>query len=592
MTRQMVDYKRRSINDWLEMANTGALALPDFQRSWVWNPDKIRLYLKALFENRPTGTFLILESADVPQFGFRGFSGMAARAEQPRELVLDGQQRLTALWLALGGEQHQQPKHRFYLKVKSLKESVLDVVDVEAYPTNTRPGKDLENPQVAYTMDLIPTWILFDAEKEKGLGQIWHWCNEAYGNGNALEVAVLQKAIQESLREPFLFNRPLWYCNLDKDTKAEVAVGVFVETNSISVRIKRFDIEVAVARGKYGEDLRDKIYNAFQDNEVMTYYFKSDQEEWVPDVGEWMLKVACLKTGLAPKEANYGKALNNFIEGGTFAALDDLFRDLGHTLVMAAREGAPTRRTLPSWPPLHVIAALRERAKGFRDPSKVGVLGKLTTAYYWRCLFSDRHETQANDRLLEDYRDLDRCLGEIEKHGEVVGALPGVFDEEAHPIPTANELVRDQPWILRGRRGRALAALTTRRELVDWITGEELDVERIRDMEASRMLDKHHVFPREILKHEGMDKADIEHGLNGVLLDRRTNRRFSKFDPTVCFEGILTNTTEDELRERVESHLVPYDVLWTKGTVKVRYRAYLSARAEIVSREIRKLVKV
>lgn len=592
MTRQMVDYKSRNINEWLEMANTGALALPDFQRSWVWKPNKIRLYLKALFENRPTGTLLILESADDPQFESRGFSGMPARTEQPRELVLDGQQRLTALWLALGGEQHLQPKHRFYLEVKSLKEGVLDVVDVLACSPKNRPGKDWENPQLAYARDLVPIRILLDEKDERGLGQIWRWCNVAYGNDKAVEAQILHQAIQKHLREPFLFNRPLWYCSLAKNTKTNVAVKIFVETNSISVRIKRFDIVVAVARGEHGQDLRDKIHNAFRDNEVMTHYFKPDQEEWIPDVGEWMLKVACLKTGQAPKEANYDKALDKFVEGGTFAVLDELFRDLGRTLTMAAREGAPTMRTLPSWPPLHVIAALQERMREFRDPSRIGMIEKLTIAYYWRCLFSDRHETHANDRLLEDYHDLVKCLGKIHEVGRIVGPLPKVFDEEAHPILTANELERGLPWISRGKLGYALTALTTRRDLFDWITGQKLDVERIREMEAGRNLDRHHVFPRDMLRREGIDKADIEHGLNGVLLDRRTNRRFSKSDPTDCFRKILIETPEDQLRDWVESHLVPYDVLWTKGTVKERYRAFIAARAKMVSKEIEKLVTV
>lgn len=594
MTTQMADYKSRNIDKWLEMANTGALALPDFQRSWVWNPRKIELYLKALFENRPTGIFLILESADAPQFESRRFNGMPATSGQAKELVLDGQQRLTALWKALGGEKN--PKHRFYLQVESLKDRALGVIDVVMHSPNTRPGRDLLNPQAAYAENLVPISILLDAEDENdenNLGEILHWCDMACGNGQVREVGPLQKAIQRHLREPLLFNRPLWYCNLDKDTAADVAVDIFVETNSSSVPIKRFDIVVALARSKYEEKLRDRIHNAFRKNEIMTYYFKLDQEEWIPDVGQWMLKVACLKTGQAPKEANYRDALERLVEGGTFAALDDLFRDLGRTLDMAEREGAPTRRTLPSWPPLHVIAALQERSGKFRDPSKIAVREKLTKAYYWRCLFSNRHERQANDRLLEDYHDLGRCLDEIEASGRVVGSLPGVFNENAHPIPVAEDLMGYFPWISHGRLGLALAALVTRGTPYDWITGQKFDVKRIREMEASRNLDKHHVFPRELLRREGIDATGIEHGLNGVLLDRRTNRRFWTSDPTDYFDEILAGTTpEDELRARVASHLVPYDVLRTKDTVEARYRAFIAARAELVSQKLKRLVTV
>lgn len=589
MTAQIANYKSRNIDEWLQMADKGALALPDFQRSWVWSPSKMRLYLKALFENRPTGTFLILESSDEPQFGSRTLNGMPATSGQAKELVLDGQQRLTALWKTLGGE--EEPKHRFYLKVEDLGERKLGVVDVVVHSSNTRYGRDLENPQTAYRENLVPIGILRDAQSEDGLGEIWHWCNTAFGNGMARDVEMLNKAIRTCLREPLLFNRPLWYCNLRKDTRAEVAVDIFVETNSSSVPIKRFDIVVALAKGRYDADLRDRIHDAFRDSSVMAHYFKPDQEEWIPDVGEWMLKVASLKTGLAPKETNYNDALGRLIEDGSFTALDELFEDLERTLVMAAREGAPTMRTLPSWPPLHVIAALRERSARLRDPSIIGMHERLISAYYWRCLFSSRHETQANDRLLEDYRDLGRCIDEIEASGQI-GSFPAVFNEDAHPIPTADDLVRDFPWISRGRRGRALAALVSRRRPADWITGQKFDVEHIRDLEATRNLDRHHVFPRDLLKREGIDKARIEHGLNGVLLDRRTNRRFSKSDPKDCFENILGDTSEDKLRARVESHLVPFDMLWRKDTIERRYQTFITKRAELVAREIRKRVTV
>lgn len=593
MTAQMAEYKSRQIHQWLHMADSGALALPDFQRSWVWNPARTAQYLKAVIENRPTGTFLILESDEKPQFGSRRFNGMATEASPAEELVLDGQQRLTSLWKALGGE--TDPKHRFYLQVRNLVTLDLKVDEVTFYSPRTGFGKKLEDPQFAYGKNCVPIDILADRrtriDKDVGieLREIWHWCDAAKGNGGAMDVKLLDTAIRTYLREELLFNRHLWYCNLYRSTKTSVAVDIFVETNSSSVQIKRFDIVVALARGKYDKDLREKIHDSVRSSDIMEHYFKPDPEEWIPDVGEWMLRVACLRSGKAPKESNYQDAFETMVGDVGLASLDDLMKDLEGTLGIAAREGSPTMRTLPSWPPLHVIAAIQEVAAGFRDPLKINARDKLICAYYWRSLLTNRHEAQANDRLLVDYTDLCRCIEEISEHGRVVGSLPEVFDEDVHPVPGADQLAESLPWIGSGRLGRAVAALVSRRGPLDWATGQKFDVERIRELEDMRRLDRHHVFPRDVLKREGIDRMRIQHGLNGVLLNRFTNRKLAKSDPHDYFDDILKEVTENDLRDRVESHLVPYDTMWTKSTVEERYKQYIKMRAERVSLEIKKV---
>lgn len=592
MTTQMAEYKSRHIHQWLDMADSGALALPDFQRSYVWNPARTAQYLMAVMENRPTGTFLVLQSAREPQFGSRRFNGMPAHAGQAKELVLDGQQRLTSLWKALGGE--TEPRHRFYLQVRDLATLDLKVANVTFCSPKTGLGKKLEDPGFAFSKNCVPIDILFDRkaslDKEQGteLGEIWHWCHTAMGNGGAMDVQLLDKAIRKYLREELLFDRHLWYCNLYKFTKTNVAVDIFVETNSSSVPIKRFDIVVALARGKYGEDLREKIHDSFRSSDLMDHYFKPDPEEWIPDMGEWMLRVACLKSERAPKESNYQDAFESMVGNGGFAGLNDLLESLEDTLRIVAREGSPTMRTLPSWPPLHVIAAIQEMTTVYRDPLKINLLDKLISAYYWRSLVTNRHEAQANDRLLIDYTDLCRCIAEIGEHGRVVGSLPEVFNEDAHPVPGADELVESLPWIGGGRRGRAVVALVSRRGPLDWATGQKFDVERIRELEDARRLDRHHVFPRDVLKREGIDRTRIQHGLNGVLLNRFTNQRLAKADPQDYFRDILKEVPEEELQDRVESHLVPYGVMWANGTVEKRYRQYIEARAERVALEIKR----
>ena len=82
------------------------------------------------------------------------------------------------------------------------------------------------------------------------------------------------------------FQRDLWYCMLPATTGPEKATDIFVATNTSSVKIKRFDIEVAKARGRHDEDLRTEIQDAYDRSDMLRYYFSDDAEDYIPDIGE------------------------------------------------------------------------------------------------------------------------------------------------------------------------------------------------------------------------------------------------------------------------------------------------------------------
>lgn len=589
MTTGGAKYESRSVTRWLEMADAGEIALPDFQRSWIWNaPKKTAKYLKALFDDRPTGTFLILNAASKPQFESRRFNGMPPTSGQALELVLDGQQRLTALWKAL--RRSSGWKYRFFVEVNDIRSRTLEVQEIRYFSSETAEGQRLDDPSKAFRANLVPVNILYDEEDEDGFGDIWHWCNQAFDNGNAREVGLLATAISKNLREPLMKERDLWYCILPSSTVADVAVDIFIETNSSSVKIKEFDIVVARARGDYREDLRGRIEDAYADNEVIGNYFRPDPEHWISDLGEWLLKVACLQNDRVPKESNYRKALNDLAgRDGQFDALDELWPRIAEALNFAAEQGAPTQRTLPSRPPLLVIAALQRSLERLTDPFHANTARKLVVSYYWRCLFSNRHELHANDRLRVDLRELRMCLDSIRRQGSI-GKKPSVFTEGRHPLPKASELRAGVPWIgAAGKLGRAVASIVGSGSPPDWITGHDMGMAHVRRLEDDRRLDRHHVFPKGLLRNSTISSVLVSHGLNGVWLSKGSNQRLYRRDPVEYLEYLQQEVGEDEVRRRVEAHLVPYDSMWTGGSLEDRYERFLAQRAKLVADRIHKL---
>ncbi|MGR3485346.1 MAG: GmrSD restriction endonuclease domain-containing protein [Paracoccaceae bacterium] len=89
-----------ALRDLLDQAATGRLALPDFQRSFVWSDEGVRALLASIAQGFPVGALLTLEAGGRTSFQTRNVEGASGTATA-QALLLDGQQRITSLHGAL-----------------------------------------------------------------------------------------------------------------------------------------------------------------------------------------------------------------------------------------------------------------------------------------------------------------------------------------------------------------------------------------------------------------------------------------------------------------------------------------------------------
>ena len=298
------EFGDRDVGTWLWMAEAGEIALPSFQRSYVWrNRESIEDYLLAVIQKRPTGVFLVLKTNGDPQFVSRSLRGIDADADKAGELLLDGQQRLTSLWRVLNGKTGNA---RYYLRVKDLKGRNLDVCDVVSHLDSSREGKELADPKKAYAKNLVPMAILRNKEGADGIGQVWKWCSHAVDDND--QMYLLEKAIVP-VGEELLNERELHFCELEADTDKRTAIDIFVQSNQSSVKVNEFDIAVALALDKGELELRERVESFHEGSAVAKYYLKAGQQDTeaaIPELGEWALFVACLREkDVAPKRGRF-----------------------------------------------------------------------------------------------------------------------------------------------------------------------------------------------------------------------------------------------------------------------------------------------
>src|SRR6056297_3018349 len=90
----------------LNQIDSGEIVLPAIQRDFVWGENKIEKLMDSIMRGYPIGIVLMWETFNDIQY--RKFDKCYNTANSKLRVVLDGQQRLQSLYLALYGHYNNE----------------------------------------------------------------------------------------------------------------------------------------------------------------------------------------------------------------------------------------------------------------------------------------------------------------------------------------------------------------------------------------------------------------------------------------------------------------------------------------------------
>jgi hypothetical protein len=177
----------------LKDCESGALQLPDFQRSWVWDEDRIKSLIASVSRAFPIGALMTLDTQGPARFKPRPVEGAPDDANKiaPLSLLLDGQQRMTSLFqVTLRGKvvatvtpKKKKVKRWFYLDIRKALDPAIDREDAivgvpEDRIVRTDFGRevvlDLSSPQKEYAARMFPVSQVFDWDSwQDGFDKQW-----------------------------------------------------------------------------------------------------------------------------------------------------------------------------------------------------------------------------------------------------------------------------------------------------------------------------------------------------------------------------------------------------------------------------------
>jgi hypothetical protein len=542
------------LSDYLDWTTCGKIQLPDFQRDFKWDDERIRALLVTVLRGHPLGVVMLLRTGnDQIRFKPRPVEGVTTSAN-PDSLLLDGQQRLTSLTQALAGDGIVATKdargkllnRRYYLQLETallgedrIDEAVISVPEDGVIRSNF--GRDT-------ILDLS------DEDKERAEGYfplrlLYRPFEAATWLTRLPDSTLMARFMAEVLGPAGTYAIPA--IELDNATSKSAVATVFEKVNTGGLPLNVFELLTATFAG-------DKAY---YDAHGTDFRLNDDWQETVSKFAAHPVLAAVENTDflqavtlLATRKRNLadtsGKppAVSAKREDVLRLSLDDYLewvQPLREAFIWAAEYLADLHifdvRSIPYPKQLVPLAALRVVLG--HDTDVYGVKERLTQ-WFWCGVLGELYGGAIETRFV---RDLEQVPGWVQ--GQAGAGMPRTVQD--------GSFVESRLHSLRTRNAAAykgIYALLLCGGARDWRFDKALD----RTQYSKLAVDVHHVFPQKWCRDHDIDDERRESIVNKTPLAARTNRIIGGVAPTQYLPVLERGAklTSPALDDIVRTHLV------------------------------------
>ena len=595
MSIQRYSVNQHSVSILLAWIKASQIAIPDIQRPFVWNAAKVRDFIDSLYNGYPVGYLIAWQNPNI-----RLKDGLESAS---KKILIDGQQRVTALLAALLG---QQVINKDYRKTR---------ISIAFHPGEEK--FEVTNSAIQKDREWIADIATVFAPETKTFVLVREYCKT---NPSADENDIFERIN----RLQSINNNTIGLIDLNSDLDVETVAEIFVRINSTGVSLNAADFAMSkmAASEKYdGHKLRKCIdyfchlaiapeaYNDLvKDTEfVETDYFramqwlKNEKEDLYDPSYTDMLRVAFTQEFKRGKLEDLVALLSgrNF-ETRTFeeTIAEDSFSKLKKALLLYMNETNFKR----------FIMILR--SAGFVNASMIRSQNTVNFAYllyltlraqkvdsnqteslvrrwFVMSILTSRYTSSPETAFGVDVRNINgqgaSSYLEALERAELSDAfwnegLPQQMNTSAASSPYFNVFLASQV------NGNNKGFLSSQHSVANLLQG------------ASHI---HHVFPRNYLKENGLPRNRYNQIANYVVMQSEINIAIGDNSPAdyfrtlreqcedgeVCYGSI---TDADQLNSNLAEHCIPKEIheVGHKG-----YENFLQKRRSLMSAKIRNYYK-
>ena len=520
----------------LEDCHRGALQLPDFQRSWVWDEDRIKSLIASISRAFPVGALMTLDTGGDVNFKPRPVEGAPAAAKdvKPLSLLLDGQQRMTSLYqVTMRGKvvetvtpKKKKVKRWFYIDIRKAldpstdrEEAIIGVPEdiIVRGEFGREAGPDLSSTDREYKLLMYPVTKVFDWDRwQDGFDQAWA------GDGNTAVREEFRRFKRDVLENFKYYRVPV--IALDRSTSKEAVCVVFEKVNTGGKPLDAFELVTAMyaadghelRKDWYGDDVNKGRHRRFVD----ILRPAGSSAGIIANVGntDFLQAVSLFYTRERRREAEkagkQGKELpavtgnRQALLGLPLAAYKQYEKQVEHGFLRAAKflHMLHIYRIfdLPYQTQIIPLAAiLADIGEAWEHETNRAKLIR----WYWNGVFGELYGSAVETRIARDFME-----------------VPVWLKGGVEPSTVSETMFRaDRLKTMRMRLSAAykgVNALLMKEGAQDFRSGQKFD----HTVFFGENVDIHHIFPQDWCKTQGIKPAIFDSIINKTPLSFRTNR--------------------------------------------------------------------
>ncbi|MCI0586825.1 MAG: DUF262 domain-containing protein [Planctomycetes bacterium] len=510
------------------------LVLPEFQREYVWEREQAKQLLVSLLRGYPTGSLLVWKTDRPPDIKN---SAIDRERIGSTSVILDGQQRLTTLYLFTRGE---IPPY-------------YTAADIQNDPRDLY--FDLESGEFQYyqtvRMQANPTWVqVVECFRPEPLNVFEIARTKAGPDQDPFQLAQVYNNNLNRLRNVLEKDYPIQ--TVPSNANIDDAIDVFDRVNSLGTKLTDAELALAHVTGKWPH-ARRVMKEKLAELDHRHFYF---------DLTFLVRSLTGVVKGRALFETIHDTEAGQVEEGWSRLNkfLDYLVSILPrHGHINSTQDLNTTNVLVPA-----VVYLARHDGKFASDQELRRFLHWMYAASVW-----SRYTSQTDQRL-------DHDLSIIVRADEPWAELVDAIVEQRGRIEV-------KPADLEGRGTqhplyRMLYVLAKRRGAADWFNGLPLDT----NIGKSYDIHSHHIFPTSLLYEGG--RYSVDNHLHKKIVNEIANRAFLIDETNLELTNRPPAEYLEEIRTRypgaLEKQFIPIDpALWSLDA----YEGFLGQRRKLIA---------
>ena len=574
-----------TVNQLIEKIDTGELGLPELQRPFIWKDSKVRDLFDSLMRGYPIGYLMLWE---CPALEKKKSIGVDIHSyNSPKEVIIDGQQRLTSLYAVMKGKKVINSK--FDEKSIIISYNPLQDKFEVGYQATKKDPEWIYNISDVYTTSssfkFINSFIKRLSEYREGKGE------------------VLTETEQDTISENInaivnLKNHTLPVFDIKANAEEEDVSEIFVRVNSGGVSLKQNDF-ILTLLSLYWDEGRKEIEEFSKESTFPTKGKTTSYNQITTVAAQDLIRVV-MAYAFDRARLKYGYKL---LRGADFDKRGAVDEELRIQRFDTLKDKLPDVLDVHSW---HEFLKAIMNA-GYLSGDLILSGNAIFYSYAFYLIAKHRFHASYNENmhltsLWFFYASLVSLYtgsfeSTVESHLNSIKDLSTLKEYKNFILSRVNErltndyfditLVGSEGLAVSGKGNNAWNAYVAALNIMDakiLFSKSNLLVSKLFEPGTDgnrKSLEKHHLFPKAHMKAQGYTDAKINQMANYAFIDWKDNMDILDDAPSVYYPIVCEGRSDEEILRMEEENALPH------GWENMPYEDFLVERRKLMAAKIK-----